>query len=288
MQKDTNQNLSSYCDYNESFTVYDQVRQPYGLEDLIQIFKETKTPLKDQKILEGGFGTGAYINHFTDLVSEIYGVEGSKQGLEQALRKMGDKDNVNLQFGNILKLSFPENNFDAYMVNQVLHHLDTEPNFPNLTTFLEEGKRVLKPGGVLTINTSTQKQLHPDTGVYWNYKYIPEAASELRSRYMPIDELCARLKQLQFVNIKLTIPSGKIFNERYYNDPAIALEPVFQNGDSVYSFLTTEEYENGNARIKASIEDGIVLEEMKRAAKCIADIGESVIVSARKPIIEEQ
>ena len=99
---------------------------------------------------------------------------------------------------------------------------------------------------------------------------------------MPIDELCARLKKLKFVDIKLTIPSGKIFNERYYNDPSIALEPVFQNGDSVYSFLTTEEYEKGNIKIRASIEDGTVLQEMKRAAKCIADIGESVIVSARK------
>jgi len=285
MQENTNQNLSSYCDYNETFRVYDQIRQPYGLEDLLQIFKETKTLLKEQKILEGGFGTGAYINQFTGLVSEIYGVEGSKQGLEQALQKMGDKDNVYLEFGDILELSFPENKFDAYMVNQVLHHLDTAPTFPNLTTFLEEGRRVLKPGGVLTINTSTQKQLHPDTGVYWNYKYIPEAASELRSRYVPIDELCARLKQLQFVEIKLTIPSGKIFNERYYNDPSIALEPVFQNGDSVYSFLTKEEYEKGNTMIRAGIEDGTVLEEMKRAAKCIADIGESVIVSARKSII---
>ena len=105
---------------------------------------------------------------------------------------------------------------------------------------------------------------------------------------MPIDELCARLKQLQFVDIKLTIPSGKIFNERYYNDPSIALEPIFQNGDSVYSFLTTEEYENANTKLRESIEDETVLGELKRAAKCIADIGESVIVSARKPIIEEQ
>ena len=165
MQDNTKQNLSSYCDYNETFTVYDQIRQPYGLEDLIQIFKESKTPMKEQKVLEGGFGTGAYINHFTELVSEIYGVEGSQEGLDQAIKKMGEKDNVHLQLGNILKLSFPENSFDAYMVNQVLHHLDTTPNFPNLTTFLEESKRVLKPNGVLTINTSNQKQLDPNMGV---------------------------------------------------------------------------------------------------------------------------
>ena len=169
------------------------------------------------------------------------------------------------------------------MVNQVLHHLDTESTFPNLTVFLEEGKRVLKPGGVLTINTSRQEQLHPDTGVYWNYKYIPKAAYGLRSRYVPIEELVARLEALGFVDIKMTIPSGKIFNERYYKDPTIALEPDFRNGDSVYSLLSEEEYQNANARISASIEDETIFEEMKRAAKCVTKAGESIIVSARKP-----
>ncbi len=283
MQDQSKQNLSSYCNYNETFTVYDQIRQPQGLEELAQIFKENNIPLKEQRILEGGFGTGAYINQFKNLVAEIYGVEGSQQGLEKALEKMGNEENVHLQFGDILKLSFPDNTFDAYMVNQVLHHLDTEPTFPNLNTFLEEAKRVLKSGGVLTINTASQQQLHPDTGVYWNYKYIPDAVYKMRARYVAIDELCDRLKQLHFVDIKLTVPSGKIFNERYYNDPSIALESAFQNGDSVYAFLTKEAYEKSNAQIRASIDDETIFKEMERAAKFVAENGESIIVSARKP-----
>ncbi len=282
MQDQAKQNLSSYCNYNETFTVYDQIRQPQGLEELIQIFKENKIPLKEQRVLEGGFGTGAYINQFKNLVAEIYGVEGSQQGLEKALQKMGNEEIVHLQFGDILQLAFPDNNFDVYMVNQVLHHLDKEPTFPNLNIFLGEAKRVLKPGGVLTINTATQRQLHPDSGVYWNYKYIPDAAYKMRARYVAIDELCDRLTKLQFVDIKLTVPSGKIFNEQYYTDPSVALKPDFQNGDSVYSFLTKEAYEKGNALIKASIDDGTIFDEMKRAAKCVAEAGESIIVSARK------
>ncbi|MCP5111176.1 MAG: hypothetical protein GY953_10100, partial [bacterium] len=43
---------------NEAFENYDQVRQPNGLIDLLKIFKQNQTPLEEQVVLEGGFGTG--------------------------------------------------------------------------------------------------------------------------------------------------------------------------------------------------------------------------------------
>lgn len=276
-------NTSSYCNYNKAFTVYDQLRQPNGLRELLQIFKQTDIPVEKQKILEGGFGTGAYIDYIRHDVKEIYGVEGSTEGLEQALQKMGNAANVHLQLGNILSLTFADDSFHAYMVNQVLHHLDTEPDYPNLNVFLKESRRVLKPGGVLTINTSSQEQLDPHLGVYWNFKYIEKAARAMQARYIPIDELISRMEELQFADIQTTIPSGKIFHEHYYNDPYCALEPDFQKGDSVYSFLSQEEIEEANARIRLGLEDASVQEEMKRADECTAEIGEAVIISARKP-----
>lgn len=276
-------NIPSYCNYNEAFTTYDQLRQPNGLRELLQIFKQTDIPIEKQKVLEGGFGTGAYIDHIRHYVKEIYGVEGSDKGFEQALQKIGNATNVYLQLGNILSLTFSNDSFHVYMVNQVLHHLDTEPSYPNLNVFLRESRRVLKPGGVLTINTSSQEQLNPHFGVYWNYKYIEKAVRAMQARFIPIGELILRMEKLQFTDIKTTIPSGKIFHERYYNDPYIVLEPNFQKGDSVYCFLSKEEIEGANGRICLGLEYESVDKEMKRAVRRAAEIGEAVIISARNP-----
>ncbi len=160
-------------------------------------------------------------------MKEIYGVEGSEQGYEETKQKIDNAENVHLQIGNILDLSFSEGFFDGYMVNQVLHHLDTKPSYANLMLFLEESRRVIKPGGILTINTSSQEQLDPHSGAYWNYKYIEKAALAIQARYIPVPDLISRLEELEFTDIKITIPSGKLFHEQYYRDPNVLFEPDF-------------------------------------------------------------
>jgi len=276
-------NESTYCDYNEAFNVYDQLRLPNASEKILQIFKQNETPLNQQRILEGGFGTGAYIDYIRHHVKEIYGVEGSDEGYRQASQKVDGAPNVHLQVGNILKLPFPDDYFHGYMVNQVLHHLDIDPSFPNLNIFLNEAKRTLQPGGILVINTCSQGQLHPHSGVYWNYKFIETAAIAIRKRYIPLEALVSRLENSGFTNIKTTIPSGRIFHDRYYEDPTIALEVDFKKGDSVYSLLSEEAIEDSNASLRAAIEDGSIYEEMRRTTFLKAKIGEVVIVSACKP-----
>jgi len=284
MKEKIKRNASFYCNYNEAFTTYDQLRQPNGLRELLQIFTQLDTPIEKQKILEGGFGTGAYIDHFRHYVKEIYGVEGSDEGFELALQNMGKASNAYLQIGNILNLTFPNDSFHVYMVNQVLHHLDIDPGYPNLNVFLIESLRVLKPGGVLTINTCSQEQLSPYSGVYWNYKYIEKAVWAMPAHYIPIDELMSRMEKLQFTDIKAIIPSGKIFQQRYYEDPYFALEPDFQKGDSIYDLLSQEEIKEMNTLICLSLEDGSAYEEMKRAASRATEIGEAVIISGCKPL----
>ena len=277
-------NASSYCNYNDTFVYYDQNRQPNGLKEILHSFEQTHIPVEEQVVLEGGFGTGAYIDQIRHHVKEIYGVEGSEQGYEETKQKIGDAKNVRLEIGNILELSFSDDFFDAYMVNQVLHHLDTEPSYPNLTLFLKESRRVIKPGGVLTINTSSQEQLNPNSGVYWNYKYIEKAALEMQARYIPVPKLLSRLGDLGFTDIKTTIPSGKLFQEQYYHDPRLALDTDFQKADSIYCFCSEKQISEANTLIGSSIDDGSVHQHMEHAAKQAEKIGEAVIISARKPL----
>ncbi len=284
MEKTEKKNASSYCNYNDTFISYDQNRQPNGLRELLHIFEETRVPFEEQVVLEGGFGTGAYIDQIRHPMKEIYGVEGSEQGYDETQQKIGDTKNVHLQIGNILDLSFPDDFFHAYMVNQVLHHLDTDPSYPNLTLFLKESRRVIKPGGVLTINTSSQEQLNPHSGVYWNYKYIEKAALAMQARYIPVPKLLSRLEELGFTDIKTTIPSGKLFQEQYYRDPRLALDTEFQKADSIYCFCSEKQINEANTLICSSIDDGSIHQQMEQAAKQAEKIGEAVIVSARTPL----
>jgi ubiquinone/menaquinone biosynthesis C-methylase UbiE len=284
MGKMEKRNASSYCNYNDIFISYDQNRQPNGLRELLHIFEETQVPFKEQVVLEGGFGTGAYIDQIRHHIKKIYGVEGSEQGYEETRQKIGDAKNVHLEMGNILDLSFSDDLFDAYMVNQVLHHLDTEPSYPNLTRFLKESRRVIKPGGVLTINTSSREQLDPNSGVFWNYKYIEKAAVAMQARYIPIPDLLSRLKELGFTKIKTTIPSGKLFQEQYYDDPRLVLGADFPKADSIYCFCSEKQINEANTLIRSSIDDGSIHNQMEQAAKQAEKIGEAVIISAQKPL----
>ncbi|MCP4341642.1 MAG: class I SAM-dependent methyltransferase [Desulfobulbaceae bacterium] len=284
MNKPKKRNASSYCNYNDSFISYDQNRQPNGLQEILNIFEQTPIPVEEQTVLEGGFGTGAYIDHIRHHMKEIYGVEGSEQGYEETKQKIKDAGNVYLQIGNILDLSFSDDFFDGYMVNQVLHHLDIEPSYPNLMLFLQESRRVIKPGGVLTINTSSQEQLNPHSGAYWNYKYIEKAALAIQARYIPVTELVSRLEKLEFTDIKTTIPSGKLFQEQYYRDPSLVLESDFQKADSIYCFYSEKQISEANTLISSGINDGSVYKQMEYAATRAEKIGEAIIISARKPL----
>ena len=275
-------NQSTYHDYNEAFIGYDQFRQPHELENILKILGQSKIPIDEQIVLEGGFGTGAYLGNIRHHVQMIHGVEGSDEGYQRTLHKVNTAPNVRLQKGDILQLSFPDNSFHAYIVNQVLHHLDHRNQFQSINAFLSEAGRVLKPGGQMIINTCSQEQLHPHSGSYWHFKFIYPAAYSIQKRYIPIPELEMRLESLGFNEFNCTISQEKIFYSRYYEDPTSALESEFRKGDSIYSFLSEVELEASNRRLRKSIEDGSVYEVMKRATTRAAEIGEGVIVSARK------
>jgi hypothetical protein len=141
---------------------------------------------------------------------------------------------------------------------------------------------VLKSGGHLVINTCSQAQLDPEQSPYWHYEYIPKAARTMQLQFIPITELEARLKSAGFGEIQCRVPAGKIFQQKYYENPRIALQPEFRQGDSTYSFLTADDIVASNDRLKKAIEDGSIHRVMRRAAERAAEMGEILFISARK------
>ena len=81
-------------------------------------------------------------------------------------------------------MPFDKETFDGVMINQVLHHLPDDPakGFPAHRRVFEEFARVLKPGGVLTVNTCSQEQLRHG---YWYYDLIPKRCRRLSATVSP-------------------------------------------------------------------------------------------------------
>ena len=276
-----NENESAYCDYNDSFPVYDRIRTPHASGEILEILRRESIPPKGMRLLDGGYGTGLHMEFFSSHVKEVHGIEGSSAGYQETRRKLQGVANAYPRRGNILHLPFADDFFDAYLVNQVLHHLDWDPEFPGLDAFLKEAKRTLRPGGILIVNTCSQEQLDPETGSFWFYRYIEKGAREMKKRYIPLEELVARLEKEGFTDLKRTIPEERIFTDRVYEDPRIALEESFIKGDSAFSFLSELELKEFRNTLETALQDGSVYDIMKYAEKRGEEIGETVILTAR-------
>ena len=180
---------SSYESYTKTAGAYDSTRTPVGLSILIDCLSGSATPLKHQRILDAGCGTGSYLYALKDIAGSLVGLDGSREMLTQAAQKCGSAPNVTLEEGSILTLRFQDHAFDGVMINQVLHHLDTASDFQQLRQCIGEIFRVLKPTGALCVNTCSREQLNAQ-GPIWYYQVFPEAAAFIA----PLQELRKSIK----------------------------------------------------------------------------------------------
>lgn len=98
--------------------------------------------------LDVGCGGGSYLYRLKQWGWNVYGVETSKVGADQA-RSLG----LNVHHGQIKDAGFPESFFDVVRLNHVLEHL-TDPK----ETF-HEMKRILKHDGIVYITVPNTRSL---------------------------------------------------------------------------------------------------------------------------------
>lgn len=99
---------------------------------------------KKGRLLDIGCATGFLLDEARKEGWEVYGVELSKWAVSFAKEKFG----INTIFNGILKkANYPDNYFDAVVMKDAIEHL-TDPRGT-----LTEIRRILKPDGMLCINT---------------------------------------------------------------------------------------------------------------------------------------
>ncbi|MDD2731175.1 MAG: class I SAM-dependent methyltransferase [Candidatus Portnoybacteria bacterium] len=127
-----------------------------GFEFLAQYAKP------NDNVLDLGCGNGRLLDLLRDKKINYIGIDNSSALIAAAQKRHPGAD---FRVGDALNLPFSDNYFDIIYSIAVLHHIPSEEL---RTKFLEEAKRVLKPGGILII---TVWNLWQRRGLKYNLKY---------------------------------------------------------------------------------------------------------------------
>lgn len=101
----------------------------------------------EDEVLECACGTGLLSGVIAERCRRLVATDFSAKMLQQARRKLRAYENVTFEEADILRLRYPDGQFDAVVAANVIHLLD-EPY-----TALRELDRVCRPGGRLIIPT---------------------------------------------------------------------------------------------------------------------------------------
>ncbi|MBN1527142.1 MAG: class I SAM-dependent methyltransferase [Candidatus Omnitrophica bacterium] len=108
------------------------------------ILKVLKKMGKAGRLLDIGCATGFLLDEARKEGWDVYGIDLSKWAIDYAKNKLGLK---NIFQGALVRAKYQDDFFDVVIMKDVIEHL-TDPKGT-----LEEIRRILKPGGIVCVNT---------------------------------------------------------------------------------------------------------------------------------------
>ena len=273
---------NEYEDYSETSKTYNQTRIPIGVDILVECFATNSKPLNEQSILDGGCGTGNYIQALTGKVKSIHGLERNEGMFAQAKQRFQDNPDIHLRLGNLLDLPYSDSSFDGMMCNQVMHHLsgdDPDGNFPALGQLFSEAHRVLRPNGILMINTSTPQQQRDG---FWWAALIPDAIERISRRFPTAEVIRTYLLEAGFHSVDYIPLYDEVLQGESYLDPKGPLKKAWRDGDSTWSLATEQEMASALERVHRMHEDGTIMDFLSEREQLRQQVAQTMFLLARK------
>lgn len=237
----------SISDYsNNRVNIYNTYRQPIGINFLIEkiesIYKdEDNTTIN---ILDCGCGSGKYTQYLSNYDYSITSIDNNDNMLNSLNNwiKNNNITNVSTKKVNLMEnIDLPENNFDIIIINQVVHHFndDTE-DFKYLSKLFNNLYKILKPDGILSLNTSSYEQHR--FGMWWGYLIEPQL-KEYCKRYCSIDKLINISNNNNFKLIEQHKCKEPFIGNSYYN-PHFVLDEKIRKTDTLWEYVDDNVYNN--------------------------------------------
>ncbi len=244
--------MSKYEDYGEVAKVYDETRAPIGVEILLGCLTAAGTPLSGIHLLDAGCGTGAYARAVVGHVGHIDAVDLNEGMLDVARAKLAGQEaqgRIAFHHASIDALPFEDEAFDAAMINQVLHHLETgeDDSHPGHARVIAEIHRVLRPGGALVINMATREQLRDG---FWYYGLAPRAGEASMALIPSSARLEAMLTAAGFEFRGRHVALDAVMQGAAYFDPAGPLDERWRKGDSFWALAGPKGVAGAVARVR--------------------------------------
>lgn len=272
-----------YEDYQETSRNYDRTRVPIGAQIILGALASGPNPLPEQTVLDAGCGTGNYIDALRRHVGRLCGLELSEGMLAWACRKFDGDRSVRLDHGSVLELPYQHDMFDGMMCNQVIHHLGSDgadrDDFPEVRRLLSEAYRVLKPGAMFVISTSSHRQLRDG---FWWADLIPAAVTRITQRYPSLPRLSSMLAEAGFAFEESIVPLNAVLQGTGYLDPKGPLSKAHRDGDSTWSLASEEELHRALDRLLKMNEDGSIADYLEGRERLRRDVGQTTFLVARR------
>ncbi len=281
--------MSQYANYTLASEDYDTTRIPVGVDTILSCLTRTGVPISEQTVLEAGCGTGNYLQALRPHLGSLVGVDFNEGMLAQARTKLGE--DVELTCGSILDLPYKDEQFDGITCNQVIHHLDEGPgasddpaawkpcSFPNVTQFIQEAYRVLRPGGAIVINATSHEQFRDG---FWYADLIPVAVARLNCRMSDLDQLNQILTEAGFDIEAVSSDLDGILQGPSYLDPKGPLCEAWRAGDSTWLLTSDAELADALQRIERMNAEGTMQAYLDERESRRLDIGQTTFVCGRK------
>ncbi len=244
--------MSSFEKYDETSQHYDATRQAVGSEIILGCLARHEKPLGELRVLDAGCGTGAYSAALVARVGRMAAIDLSQGMLAQARTKLAEHEaagQIGFHQGPITELPFEDQNFDAVIINQVVHHLgDAGENFARLRQVMGEVARVLRPGGMLVLNHCSQEQLRD---AYWYYRLAPRAHDRVQRNFAPIETVRTIWTEAGLAARGAFVPLDAVCQGAAYFDGRGPLDKVWRDGDSFWALVDPEELNAAQDRVRA-------------------------------------
>jgi ubiquinone/menaquinone biosynthesis C-methylase UbiE len=134
----------------------------FGQDRRLDMIRQ-QVPLEGARVLDVGCGIGAYVEKFRGLTAEAFGVDVDAEKLDAARR---DKSLRTLALSVSEILPFPDNEFDAVLLHEVIEHVTDDRKT------IREAYRVSKKGGIILIFAPNRLYPFETHGAYFGKQYV--------------------------------------------------------------------------------------------------------------------